>query len=93
MTLVDGVVADGLADEMVGDRPALQPVLVEELVAAVQIPGVGERLVDLEVVSPAGEFQTVVTEVTGVPAHLLQGQIGPLAGEQRERAWHSDLLL
>lgn len=68
VAFVDGVVADGLSDQVVGDRPALQAVLVEELLAAVQVGGVRERLVDLEVIAPAGEFESVVTEVAGVPA-------------------------
>lgn len=84
MPFVDRIVADGLADEVVGDRPALQPVLVEQLVPPGQVAGVIEGLVDLEVVAPAGEFEPVVAEVTGEPADLLQRQVGPLAGEESE---------
>src|SRR5690606_35506206 len=47
-----------------------------------------EGLVHLEVVAPAGEFEPVVAEVAGESADLLQGQVGPLAGEQREVARH-----
>ena len=88
MPLVDRVVADGLADQVVGDRPALQSVLVEQPATAFQVAGVGQCLVDLEVVAPAGEFQTVVAEVAGEPADLLQRQVRPLSGEEREVAWH-----
>ncbi len=92
--LVDRVVADGLADEVVGDRPDLQPVLVEELAPALRRSRRPRpRPMDLEVVAPAGDLQPVVAPVAGQPADLLERQVGPLAGEQRERSWHRLRLL
>src|SRR5690606_17108416 len=88
VAFVDDGVAHRLADQVVGDRPALESVLVEQLVPGVDVGGVGEGLVHLEVVAPAGEFEPVVAEVAGESADLLQGQVGPLAGEQREVARH-----
>ncbi|GHC08449.1 hypothetical protein GCM10010348_33370 [Streptomyces anthocyanicus] len=88
MALVDDGVADGLADQVVGDGPALEAVLVEQLVPGVHVGRIREGLVDLEVVAPAGEFQAVVAEVAGEPADLLQRQVRPLSGEEREVAWH-----
>src|SRR5690606_41730893 len=55
-----GVVADGLADEVVGDGPHLQVVLGEGLQLARDVVVVGDGLVDLEVVAPAGDLQAVV---------------------------------
>jgi hypothetical protein len=74
--------------EVVGDGPALEAVLVEQRVPGVQVRRVGERLVDLEVVAPAGEFESVVAEVAGETADLFEGEVGPLAGEERELARH-----
>ncbi|CAM5247635.1 hypothetical protein SGRIM128S_08849 [Streptomyces griseomycini] len=89
VAFVDDRVTHGLAHQMVGDRPALETVLVQEPVPGGEVGRVGQSLVDLEVIAPAGELETVVTEVTGQPADLLQRQIGPLTGEQREIARHT----
>ena len=40
---VDGVVADGLADQVVGDGPALQVVLRQQLVPAGQVAVLAQR--------------------------------------------------
>ena len=53
---------------------------------ALDVGRVGERLVDLEVVAPAGDLEPVVAPFGGQPAHLLERQVGPLAGEQRDRS-------
>ncbi|MDQ0597730.1 hypothetical protein QF037_002075 [Streptomyces canus] len=82
MAFVDDGVADGLTDQVVGDGPALQAVFLQELVARGEVRRVGEGLVDLEVVAPAGEFQSVVAEVAGQTADLFEGKVGPLAGER-----------
>lgn len=74
VAFVDDGVADGLAHEVVGDGPAVQAVLVEQGPPGVEVRRVGEGLVDLEVIAPAGEFETVVAEVAGEAADLLQGR-------------------
>ena len=52
MPLVDPV-ADRLADEVRPDRPDAEAARFEELAPRRRIPGVRDRLVDLEVVAPA----------------------------------------
>jgi hypothetical protein len=86
VALVDRVVADRLPDEVVGDGEDLQVVLGQQLEATGDVRLVGQRLVDLEVVTPAGDLQSVVAPLGGEPAHLLERQVGPLAGEQRDRS-------
>ena len=54
------------------------------LAAAVAVVG----LIDLEMIAPAGQLDAVVAELFGFAGHLLQRQIGPLTGEERDRTWH-----
>src|SRR5690606_38881516 len=46
----------------------------------------------LEVVAPAGEFGAVVAETPDLREELLAGEVGPLAGEEGDWAWHLGLL-
>jgi hypothetical protein len=85
--LVDPV-ADGLADEMRSDRPHVQVVALEDLLARTAVPVVGERLVNLEVVAPAGELEAVEPPRAGLPGQVFEGQVGPLAGEQCDGPGH-----
>src|SRR6185437_3264323 len=86
VTFID-VVADGLADEVRGDGPGLQAMLREDFVTLVAI-----RLVppfdDVEVIAPAREFKAVVTERLGLLRDRVEGEVGPLAGEQCDGACH-----
>ena len=88
--LVDRVVADGLALEVVGDRVDLEVVLLEQvelaLDVAVVVPAPG-----VEVVAPAGDLEAVVAPPGGELGHLLERQVGPLAGEQGDRSGHERL--
>ena len=52
----------------------------------------GERAVDLEVVAPAGELEAVEAPAAGLRRELLERQVGPLAGEQRDGTCHVLLL-
>ena len=56
--LVDPV-ADRLADEVRADRPHAEAVPLEQLAPLLRVAGVGDRLVDLEVVAPARELEAV----------------------------------
>ena len=78
-----------LADEMIADRVNLQVVALEQIAFGGAIAVVGQGLVDFEMVAPAGQFQAAVAEITGLASHVFQRQIGPLAGEQRDRASHA----
>ena len=77
-----------LADEVGGDREALEAVAVEDLPARIGIAGVRERLADVEVVAPAGELEPVEAPARGLLGDLLERQVGPLAGEEGDRACH-----
>ena len=66
----------------------LQVVLGQRLALAVDVVVLGERPVDLEVVAPAGDLQAVVAPLGGQPADLLERQVGPLAGEERDGSRH-----
>ncbi len=88
MSLVDPV-AHRLADQVRGDREALEAVAVEDLPASVDVARVGERLVDVEVIAPAGELEAVEAPAPSLVGELLERQVGPLAGEERDRTCHS----
>ena len=40
-------------------------------------------------VAPTCQFDTIVTKIFGKLRHLGKRQIGPLAGEQRDRSGHA----
>ena len=81
MALVD-VVADRLADQVGGDGEDAAGRVLSSRARLRRRSSRVVGLVDLEVVAPAGEFQAVVAEGLGLLAHGLDGQVGPLAGEQ-----------
>jgi len=91
VALIDRVVADRLALQVVRDRPDLEAVLLEQcelaLDVAVLIPAPR-----VEVVAPAGDLEAVVAPPGGELRHLLEGQVGPLAGEQGDGACHGSIL-
>ena len=90
MPLVDQV-AHGLPDEVVGDRPAAQAVLLQQGVPPGQVAVLAQRPVHLEVIPPARQLEAVVPPRAGQPGHLFQRQVRPLAGEQGERMRHGTL--
>ena len=49
---------------------------------------VGERLVDLEMVAPAGELEPVEAEASAFRGEVGERQVGPLAGEQGDGTGH-----
>ena len=89
--LVD-VVQHRLADQVVADGEHLQVVLFQQLALLGAVVVLGQGLVDLEVVAPAGQLQAVVAEFVAFPGQFGHGQVGPLAGEQRYRSSHVSLL-
>ncbi|MNY61868.1 hypothetical protein D3C86_1986050 [compost metagenome] len=76
---------------MVGDGPDLQVVLLQDrelgfdVAGFVPAPGV-------QVVSGDGDFQAVVAPAGSESRDFLEGEVGPLAGEQGVRAGHIRLL-
>ncbi len=65
-----------------------RPYLAEQVVALLAVAVVLEGLLDVEVIAPAGELDAVVAPLAGLLADDLQGQVGPLAGEERDGAGH-----
>ena len=91
MPCVDRV-ADRLADEVRADRPAAEPVPLEQLALRLHVAGIGDGPVDLEVVSPAGELDTVEAPGLELRGQVGERQVGPLAGEQGDGTCHLSLL-
>ena len=81
-------IADTLTDEVRADRVDLQPVPFENVAPRVDVPGIGKRLVDFEVVAPASQLEAVEAPRTRLRSELLDRQVGPLAGEERDRPRH-----
>jgi hypothetical protein len=90
--LVDAV-AHGLADEVSTERPDAETVLLEELALPAGVAAVGDRLVDLEVVAPAGELEPIEAPARTARGELRDRQVGPLAGEQGDGTRHRISLL
>jgi len=80
------VVADGLADEVVGNRETRQAVIGEQFPLLFNVFRVDR--IDVEVVAPTGEFKTIVAHVFGERGEFFKGKIGPLAGEQGDGTGH-----
>src|SRR3954451_21828349 len=91
MALVDPV-ADGLADEMRAERPDAETVPLEQLAASADVAAVGDRLADVEMVAPAGELEAVEAPARAAGGEVVDRQVGPLAGEERDGACHAVLL-
>ncbi len=85
-------VADRLADEVRADRPAAEPVPLEQLALRLHVAGIGDGPVDLEVISPAGELDTVEAPRLQLRGQVDERQVGPLAGEQGDGTGHLSLL-
>src|SRR5665647_2432613 len=86
--LIDRVVTDGLTLEVVGDRVHLQVVPLEQVELALDVGVVLGALPGVQVVAPAGELQTLIAPLGRQPCDLLEGQVRPLTGEQRDRSCH-----
>ena len=67
---------------------ALQVVSLEQFSLGGAIAVVGHRLVDFEMIAPAGQFETLVAEFTCLAAHIFDREVGPLTGEERDRSRH-----
>ena len=86
IAVVDDRLTHCLAVEMIGDRPATESVLFQDVSAPLQVAVVLDGFDDVEMITPAGNLKPVVAPAPGKPAYLLEGEIGPLSGEQRDRS-------
>jgi hypothetical protein len=89
VALVDRV-ADSLADEVAGDRLADKPPRLEQLAVAAAVVNVAQCSRDIEVVTPACELEPVVAPVGHARRQVLQKEVRPLTGEERDGARHGD---
>ena len=87
MPRVDAI-AHGLADEVRAERPAPEPVPLEELPLLAAVGVVRQRAVDLEVVAPAREFEPVEPPAGAGGREIGDRHVRPLAREQRDRSGH-----
>jgi hypothetical protein len=62
--------------------------LVEDVASSLDVRRVVHGLLDVEVVPPAGDLQSVVAPVRRKPADLHEGQVRELAGEEGDGTWH-----
>ncbi len=90
VALVD-VVQHRLADQMSADRVALQPEIVQQLPFPFAVVVFLQCLVDLKVIAPASQFDSVVAELGRRASHLIDRQVGPLAGKKRDGSRHGGL--
>ena len=77
-------VADGLADEVVADRPARCRPWRSSSSRRSRSRRRRQRRVDVEVVAPAGELEAVEAPAARLRGELVERQVGPLAGEQSD---------
>ena len=68
------LVQHGLADQVGADGVQLQVVALQQVASAGAIAVVGQRLVDLEMVAPAGQLEAVVAELAGFAARSSSGR-------------------
>ncbi len=87
MPFVDQV-ANGLADEVGGNRVARQAVLSQQRPFFRHVIWFRQRAIHFEMVAPAGEFHAVVAHLFGERGEFWQRQIGPLAGEKGDSPRH-----
>jgi len=81
-------IAHRLPDQMAGKGVTGETMGAKQLPFFVDIFLAGQRRLHIEVVAPTGELDTIVAHGPDHRGKFLQGQIGPLAGEQRDRTWH-----
>ena len=73
---------------MVGDRVAGEIVLREDVELGLAVGILGEGAIDLEVISPAGEFEAGVSPLGGFFGEDFEGHVGPLACKEGDRSRH-----
>jgi len=80
VALVDEI-ANRLADEVARNRVARQAVIGEQLPFIGDVFPGGGRGVDIEMIAPAGQLDSIVAHFFGERRELGERKVGPLAGE------------
>jgi hypothetical protein len=73
VTFVYGTVAHGLANKMIGECPSFQVVSCQDFFPSGNIIGLGKCTINIEVVTPAGDFETVESPFAGQLAYGFKG--------------------
>ena len=81
-------VTHALAGQMVADGPAAQTVFGQGVLDLLDVSGIGGGAVHVQV--GGGELQSLVAHLLCQGADVLQGQVAPLNGKQRNRSCHDD---
>ena len=71
-----------LPDEMVTDRPALEPMFSKKFVPALAVGGIGCSFGDIEMIAPAGELKAVVAPRCCLLRQGRERKVRPLSGEK-----------
>ena len=82
------VVAHGLADEVTRDRVAGEAVVFEQRPLFMDVFLAARGGVDVEMIAPAGELDSIVAHLLDEGGQLFERKVGPLAGEQGDGAGH-----
>ena len=88
MTLIDEI-ADGLTNQMVGNSERRETGISQNAPAFLAVVCRFGSLVDVEMVAPTGELQSVEAHLFGERRKFRERKIGPLAGEESYRSGHS----
>ena len=91
MPRIDAI-AHRLSDQVRAERPALETVPAEQVAEISSVLILGQNAIDLEVVSPACELETVESPRAALGRQVGKRQVGPLACEQRDRTSHQTRL-
>jgi hypothetical protein len=88
VSLVNDRITNRLPNQVSADRIAFEIVFCQEVVTAFDIAIVTEGLIHVEVITPAGEFETVITPRRGFLCYRFERQISPLTRKKRNRTCH-----
>ena len=72
-------VAHRLTDQVIADRPDFQAVFCKQIMPALAISVVRQCLAYLEMISPTGQFEAVVSPLGSFLGERFQGHVGPLS--------------
>lgn len=87
MPFIDQI-TNGLADEMARDRLARKAVFSQQGPFLFDVIGLSEGTIDLKMITPAGEFNTVISHFPDEREQFGEWKISPLAGEKGDGSWH-----
>jgi hypothetical protein len=81
MTIVDGIITNALPNQVSANGKTLQIVFIEDIPTASNVTIFLKRLVNFEMIAPAGELEAIEAPLADLLGQGLQGQVSPLARE------------